>query len=302
MKKALISLLTVGVVAVVAVVATSAFFNDTETSTGNILQAGALDLKVDSTAHYAGMVCALNEQQVYVWTDEDDNPNNNPRTELLGLPCVGTWPESDLDETHRFFDLTDVKPGDEGENTLSLHVYNNDAWLRMVLNNVFDLDNSCPEPELEAEPGCTPEGEGELDEVLAFQVWLDQGSVDGFQNNGEGEDDPGEGDNIRQENEPLVDADGLLTEGGLVFDIWPILAGFYTSEGCTVVDGHTNYGLCHGLAADGRAVGSTTYYFGVGWSIPSDTGNEIQTDSLESDIIFEAEQHRNNPVPFGPEV
>ena len=47
MKKILISLSIIGVVAVIAIGATIAYFNDTETSTGNILVAGTMDLKVD---------------------------------------------------------------------------------------------------------------------------------------------------------------------------------------------------------------------------------------------------------------
>lgn len=49
MKKILISLSIIGVVAVIATGATIALFNDTETSTGNILVAGTMDLKVDHT-------------------------------------------------------------------------------------------------------------------------------------------------------------------------------------------------------------------------------------------------------------
>lgn len=49
MKKILISLSIIGVVATIATGATIALFNDTETSTGNILVAGTMDLKVDHT-------------------------------------------------------------------------------------------------------------------------------------------------------------------------------------------------------------------------------------------------------------
>jgi len=52
MKKVLLSLLTIAGVAVVTFGATQAFFSDTETSTGNILQAGALDLTIDSDCNY----------------------------------------------------------------------------------------------------------------------------------------------------------------------------------------------------------------------------------------------------------
>ncbi len=48
-KKLIISLSTIGVVAAIAIGGTIAYFNDVETSTGNILVAGTLDLKVDHT-------------------------------------------------------------------------------------------------------------------------------------------------------------------------------------------------------------------------------------------------------------
>ena len=54
MKKALLSLFTIGVVAVVALVASQAFFSDTETSTGNVLTAGSIDLRIDSECTYNG--------------------------------------------------------------------------------------------------------------------------------------------------------------------------------------------------------------------------------------------------------
>ena len=47
MKKILLSLSAIAIVGVIAVSATTALFSDTETSTGNTISAGTLDLKVD---------------------------------------------------------------------------------------------------------------------------------------------------------------------------------------------------------------------------------------------------------------
>jgi predicted ribosomally synthesized peptide with SipW-like signal peptide len=70
-KKLIISLSIIGAVAVVATGATIALFNDTETSTGNILIAGNLDLKVDHlSASYNGNPCTEN-------CVEDTNANAN---------------------------------------------------------------------------------------------------------------------------------------------------------------------------------------------------------------------------------
>lgn len=61
MKKITVSIGIIGVVAAIAIGATVAYFNDTETSTGNILIAGTMDLKVDHTyAMYNGNECVEN--------------------------------------------------------------------------------------------------------------------------------------------------------------------------------------------------------------------------------------------------
>ncbi|MDP2705065.1 MAG: DUF642 domain-containing protein [bacterium] len=61
MKKILLSLAAIVTVAVVVTGATIAFYNDTETSAGNIFVAGSVDLKVDHTyASYDGEECVGN--------------------------------------------------------------------------------------------------------------------------------------------------------------------------------------------------------------------------------------------------
>src|SRR3990167_5464912 len=103
MKKILGSILTLGIVAVVAVYTTNAFFSDGETSTGNVFQAGSLDLKVDSECHYF------------------QNGQDVGCSYLDGETVVpfGTWTSTDLTQ-EQFFHFLDVKPGDWGENTISL--------------------------------------------------------------------------------------------------------------------------------------------------------------------------------------
>lgn len=61
MKKILLSLAIILVVGGIVWGATTAFYNDTETSTGNIFTAGSVDLKVDHTyASYDGVECVGN--------------------------------------------------------------------------------------------------------------------------------------------------------------------------------------------------------------------------------------------------
>ena len=294
--------------------ATFAFFSDTETSTNNTFTAGAIDLKVDSTSHYNEAICIanLNPQLAppFIWDGGGGWP-------IPGTACDGTWTETDLGATHKFFNLTDVKPGDDGEDTISLHVYNNDAWGRFVISGVQDLDNTCtepeadplvPDPECNAVPG-TP-GAGELANSITFSAWIDDGSLPGFQG-----DDDGEGDNLHQENEQTIIQPGTVDLAGEIHNIWPALAAYRLfidaqcqnsdpdGNGQTDEDGTPNdaeYLVCQGIADDGRLVGSTTYYFGLAWSIPEGVGNEAQTDSLNANLTFEVEQHRNNPTPFIP--
>ena len=311
-------------VGALAVGATGAFFSDTETSTGNTFTAGALDLKVDSEAHYNGKICIPNTQEnPQVEGDEFVWGSGSAVWPITGTPCEGTWTETDLGAQHQFFNLTDVKPGDVGENTISLHVYDNDAWGRFVISEVEDVDNDCTEPEEESlNDSCTvlaPElvtpGSGELAESVTFSAWIDDGSIPGFQ----GPEDQGEGDNVQQEGEVTIIQPGTVDEPGETHNIWEALAAYRASLGttCDVEGGDTDgngqtdndgtpseddYGICQGLADDGRMVGSTTYYFGLDWSVPTSVGNEAQTDSLNATLGFEVEQHRNNPVAFGPEI
>jgi len=269
-KKILISLSVIGVVAAIVIGATTAYFSDVETSSGNTFTAGSIDLKIDNE-------CSYNGQQV------DD--------------C--TWIEKDLEDGDVFFNFTDLKPGDYGEDTISLHVHDNDAWGRIRLANISDADNDCTEPEGKDEDATGNndcDADGELDENMEAMIWLDQGTTPGFQNSDDdtSNDDPYEGDNVWQgaEYEPVVTT--CITDD-------------FTYELSNLIN-TTVAGTGPGLTEDGHMVGSITYYIGVAWCFGewddqgncdgSDVDNTPQTDSLSGDIIFEVEQYRNNPNPF----
>jgi len=148
MKKILLSLATIGTVAALAFGLSSAFFSDTETSTGNLLQAGELDLKIDNESYYNGV-----------------------------LNTGTTWGLADL-PGHLFFDFHDLKPDDYGEDTISLHVQN-DAWACMSISKTEDDDETCTEPELLDDSTCaepdTDLADGELGSNLHFIFWADDG-------------------------------------------------------------------------------------------------------------------------------
>src|SRR3989338_9272503 len=266
MKKILLSMSMIAVVAVVAIGATGAFFSDTETSTGNTFTAGAIDLTVDNTCYYNKIA--------------DENPNcptvvDDTNTPSVDESVVTSWTATNLGAQHKFFWFNDVKPGDFGEDTISLHV-DNDAWLRLVINAVTDFDNSCTEPEEGSVDTCTvssPElltpGAGELREALLFSVWLDQGLTPGFQgkyNQTNPLGDPGEGDNIRNHNEPTIISSGTIDADGETWNLADA-GGLYL-------------------------IGGQTAYFGIDWTLPGTTGNETQTDSMSATMEFQVVQHR----------
>lgn len=315
MKKILLSLGIIVFAVAGTAFGTGAFYGDVETSTGNTFTAGAIELMVDSVSHYNGMVCSDGG----TWQPSGDVPNFGEPVgfPVQGSPCEGTWDETNLEGgVHKFFYFTDLKPGDHGEDTISLHVYDNDAWGQFVITPTEDKDNSCTEPEIAAEIAnntvCDESGDdnGEIDDNLRFTAWLDQGEIPGFQcgdpdlgdTGAKCNDDPTEGDNIYQSYEgPYIWDNELIGNLG-PFDLSDVFAYAYSYYDCDVQSspiGHNDYELCHGLAEDGRMVGSTTYYFGLAWDLDLDgTGNEVQTDSYIADLTFRVEQHRNNPNPF----
>ena len=313
MNKILLSSVVVVAAAAVVVGATTAFFSDTETSSGNVFTAGSIDLKVDSDCHYWN-ITSYNEitgEPVYTEVDCGTWDSENPEPSGSPVPvAVGQWSETDLGVIHRFFSFNDIKPGDKGEDTISLHVYDNDAWGRVLMGNMDSDDNDCTEPEGDEEnaPGCDSDGELLGAMLPGFKMWLDQGSIPGFQC----VDSTGvpvlscpdfnEGDNVWQQEEG--DKWNLSSE----LELADVLENAYGDGECDEednndvplysADGHNNYGTCHGLADDGRMVCSTTYYLGLEWELPWSTGNEVQTDSLSGDLSFEVVQHRNNPNPW----
>lgn len=247
--------------------ATFAFFSDTETSEDNVFVAGSLDLKVDYDCYY---------------NKSADGIPNCPFS-------PNTWEQTDLGPSHKFFNFDDIKPGDFGEGTISLHVLKNDAWGRLIINQVIDAENGCTTPELVAEPSCGADADGELRENLTFRIWLDEGATPGFQGT-----DTGEGDNVKQEDEPILVTEGIIDTAGETHNIWEGLSAVYILHSCTTVDGNAS-GDCPGIAQDGRLVGSVNYFFGIDWDLPDTVGNEVQSDGLGADMIIQAAQHRNNP-------
>src|ERR1035437_3339451 len=152
MKKILLSVSMIAVAAVVVMGATGAFFSDTETSTGNTFTAGAIDLKVDSTQHYNGMICEPNTGDghaagAYWWRHVGSAAPAAYPVEFSA--CDGSWALKDLvPSSDKFFNFADVKPGDSGENTISLHIDNNSAYACADISNIKNDENTHLTPEI----------------------------------------------------------------------------------------------------------------------------------------------------------
>lgn len=114
-------------------------------STGTTFASGSFNLKIDSFAIYNGVV----------------------------VPSA-TWDLKNLvPGSDKFFNIGDVKPGDTGENTISLHV-NEDAWMCLAFSNLTNKENGQNEPEALVDP--TPHtNSGELTAGMEFFAWHDDG-------------------------------------------------------------------------------------------------------------------------------
>jgi hypothetical protein len=70
-----------------------------------------------------------------------------------------------------FFDFDDIKPGDTGTTTISIHIKQNPAWVCLDFENLKDKENGRNEPERLLDNN----GKGELSKELEFFAWRDDG-------------------------------------------------------------------------------------------------------------------------------
>lgn len=215
----------IGLVGVAISSSSLAIFTDEEESSDNTFVAGELDLQID-------------------W-NESYNGEHVERQELTNNPGS-------------IFNLEDIKPGDSGKASVSLHLDDNPGWIWMSMNQTSNWDNACTEPENEAEGQCG--SKGELGEHLTFTIWAD------------------DGDKILQEEENVI-FEGTAHELSEESQI---------SNG-VLLDGNPETENVEAFA------GEETNYVGIKWKVPLEVGNEIQADSKKFDISFYTEQERHNP-------
>lgn len=228
MKKILLSSsIIVFTLGALAVGSTGAFFSDSETSVGNVLTAGAIDLKIDNSSYYNGVL--------------------SPST---------SWLSTNL-TIEKFFDFLDLKPSDYGEDTISLHVDNNDSYLCADITLTSNLDNT----QNDAESADDPNGlaEGELADNVNFIWWAD------------------DGDNV------LEDDEGVISQG-------PIGAlTLNATSTVTLADSQNNIWT----DAPGPVQGGDTYYIGKAWcfgdigasALTQDGSGDLRNPSLDNDGV-----------------
>ncbi len=244
MRKILTSLLVIGMMSSGVFALSQAFFSDTETSTGNVLSAGSVDLQIGNTSFYNG-----EESTATSWN---------------------------LDDIHDklFFNFNDIKPGDWGQDTISLKVTSNPVWACADLTITKNDDNTCTDPERVNDPDCVENNndlfDGELAQNIEFVFWLDDG-------------------------DSIFDGEAILAQG---------TADQALNRTFTLADSLVNnLGGTNGNPMQPEQ----TYYIGKAWCfgemeitnqniICNGTmlDNATQTDVLEGDISFYAIQQRHN--------
>ncbi|MDO8486274.1 MAG: SipW-dependent-type signal peptide-containing protein [Candidatus Staskawiczbacteria bacterium] len=271
MKKIIVSTGILIAVAALFTGVTIAYFSDTELSAGNTFAAGAIDLTVDNESYYNG---ALSESTT--WTV----PQNLDDTGLL------------------FFNFTDLKPDDEGEDTISLHVNNNDAYLCMDLALTSDDDRSSNEPELDTgddQEDLNNTWDGELAQALQMFWWAD------------------DGDNVYEEGENAI-TNGIQTVTNMFGDDNQFSVALADSQnnvwGNTtgpVAGGETVYvakAWCFGtlglapLGQDEQSTDGPLAPNRVGTGVTcngASLGNITQTDGITLDVAFRTFQARHVP-------
>ncbi|QAU14039.1 hypothetical protein EKH57_15750 [Halorubrum sp. BOL3-1] len=198
-RKMLAGIGVVGVASAGAGVGTSAFFSDEESFEDNTLTAGELDLLVDWQQTYdfgEGLtfvsahpdhdgdgeqsIIDPETEEVLSYsdfpdeTDPDSNGANIPELNCENIPPLseadfGTDPVTE-EEMDTLVQFSDVKPGDSGEITFSLHLCDNPGYLWMQADNVTEDGGMFTDPE----EAVDPDNLGDLGDAIQARLWYDE--------------------------------------------------------------------------------------------------------------------------------
>jgi len=187
----------IGVASAGAGLGTTAFFSDSESFENNSITTGELDLLVDWQQTYdfgegRQFVSAHpdhdgdGEQSIVVdgetlnysdFPDPDDEDSNGANIPNLNCENVPPLSEADFgtdpvtgEAMETLVQFGDVKPGDSGEITFSLHLCDNPGYLWMQADNVTDDGGVLTGPEGEVDPGNL----GNLGDAIQATLWYDE--------------------------------------------------------------------------------------------------------------------------------
>lgn len=233
------ALLTLGLLSLVV----GLLYANAQVTTGFTYATESIDLKVDSEASYNG-----------------------------GAWAPGTWNLKDLKpHIDKFWNFDDIKPGDWGENTISLHNKSkkDPIYACLTFYNLLNGENGINEPESHVD---NTAGTGELTDAMEFFAWHD------------------DGDNIFEVGEKPIFGTSTVQSAN------PLLAG-------------KTYPL-YDYKNNGSIPKNTTKYFGVYWCAGDLTvnvataaincngaalGNEAQTDTMKVDVQLTAVSAKDQP-------
>ncbi|MBO4247645.1 hypothetical protein IL252_07425 [Halomicrobium sp. IBSBa] len=198
-RKVLAGIGAVGFASAGAGLGTSAYFSDREAFADNSLVAGELDLLVDWQQHYRmnGETMFVNahpdhdddgEQSIAADTDagqikysdfpdEDDEDSNGANIPVLDCDNIPPLSEAEFgvdpttgNEMDSLVQLADVKPGDSGEITFSLHLCDNPGYIWMQADNVTEDGGATTDAEAVVDPDNLPD----LASAINATLWYDE--------------------------------------------------------------------------------------------------------------------------------
>lgn len=263
MKKIILSLGSILFAGALLAGGTGAFLGDKEVSTGNTFASGVIDLKIDNES-YA--------------TDDNGKLYFSTSTSWLLSPLAGKL----------FFNFGDIKPGDIGEDTISLHVSNNNAYACMNVEITATPENGQTGPEDLVDPsGAT--NKGELQNYLYFAFWAD------------------DGDNVYEKGEKIF-KEGLAKDifDGKYWSLSDSVKNIWGNSPAPIPANSVKYigkAWCFGEITKnpvnqdnkGKIGTNGPLVRGTGFKCEGeDVGNIVQSDGIKANVGFIATQSRNN--------
>lgn len=262
----------VGVAGAGAGLGTSALFSDEESFTNNTITAGTTNLKVT-----LGVVDI----------DADGGSGGDPTLTFSSDPKTADG------SVKTGVNIGDMKPGDAVIIRVTVEVENNPMFVSLQATNATDNENT-PNPEPEPSPGSDTgndglTGAGDLDNELQVTLGYDSVRSSLHDNTLEGSITPESGFSGGTSATLFVEA----LQTGFAY------RGRNGASG-SPPGGHADSGdltRIGGNATDSNVDREQVTHF-VKFELPKSVGNQVQGDSFQWDLLWEAEQVRNNTNPL----